>query len=785
MRIIAIVCGIVLGGLGGLLHAAEPNASGVEFFEKKIRPVLVEHCYRCHSAEPQKAGKLKAGLRLDNRADMQKGGESGPAVVPGQPAKSLLFKALNHQDGLEMPPGKKLPAAVIADFEEWIRAGAPDPRTDNVAVRDPKSALKHWAFEPLGRPTPPRSANGNAINPIDAFLQSTLRARGISPSAPVERRALVRRLYFDLVGLPPTPEQMAAALGDSSSHWNSKLIEQLLSSPHHGERWGQHWLDVARYADSSGYSIDSPHPTMYHYRDFVIKAINDDLPFDRFVRWQVAGDLITPPSPDSIAATGFCTCGPFNTNQPKEQDRYDELDDILTTTSQAFLGLNLGCARCHDHKYDPVSQREYYRLVAVFNSSRRSDQPLWTKAQVEAAESERQRKIDALALSDEAKALLRRPLDLKNDVQARLHREYAKTLAKVASPTAHALTGSTASGGESVFLRRGNPANKGDKLSSGFLDVLSRHPDKELRWLKEGKGFAHPRLALADWLVDVDHGAGALTARVMVNRLWQHHFGEGLVRTPNDFGVRGEAPTHPELLDWLAGQLIAEGWRLRPLHRLILTSDAYQQSTAHDPAKAKVDPDNRLLWRQRPRRLQAEAVRDAILTVGAGLDRTLFGPAVFPYIPREAALSATRSPWQNTSKDSPDTWRRSIYVFTKRSVQLPILQAFDRPDGNASIGRRHLTTIVPQALHLINDPFIRTQCDRFAERVAAKAGADRAAQVRLAFEIALARPPEPAELEDSLRFLDVAMSQGKGPAGQAFADFCHALVMSNEFLYVE
>ena len=721
------------------LRADPPE--GLAFFESKIRPVLAEYCYQCHSAEAQQKKKLKAGLRLDTRDGLLKGGETGPAIVPGEPAQSLLLKALRHVDGLEMPPGKKLAPAVIADFEMWIRAGAPDPRKDNnapvVAAEDWNARKNHWAYQPLRSPAPPKSAVAGTVHAIDAFLQASWRDKGLSGSPPATRRVLVRRLCFDLIGLPPTPEQIASALADQSNDWPAKLVNELLASPHHGERWGQHWLDVARYADSSGYSIDSPRPTMYHYRDFVIRALNEDMPFDRFLRWQIAGDLATPPEPASIAATGFCTCGPFNTNSPKEQDRYDELDDILTTTAQAFLGLNLGCARCHDHKYDPITQKEYYRLVAVFNGSRRGEQPLRMKG-------------------------------------------------KPANLTAHALSDNRTPG-ESYFLRRGNPENKGERLTAGFLDVLARHPDREQHWLTGPAGRVLPRQALASWLVDVEHGAGALTARVIVNRLWQHHFGEGLVRTPNDFGARGEPPTHPELLDWLASRLIAEGWRLRPIHRLILASAAYQQSTAHDPRKAKIDPDNRLLWRQRPRRLEAEAIRDAILSVGGGMDRTLFGPAIFPYIPPEAALSATRSPWQNTTKDSPDTWRRSIYVFTKRSVQLPLFQSFDRPDANASAGRRHLTTIVPQALHLLNDPMIRTQCERFAERVIAKAGPERDAQIRLAYETALGRLPQRDEFNDAVRFLEMApIGKGNGNlARQAFADFCQALVMTNEFIYVE
>lgn len=698
------------------------------FFEAKIRPVLIEHCYSCHSVEAQKNKKLKGNLFVDSRDGLRKGGANGPAIAPGKPSESLLLKALRH-DELRMPPKYKLPDAVIADFEKWIASGAPDPRDARPVVALPRK--DHWAFQPLKVSSPPKITD--AKNSIDAFVLNRLKVKGIAPSAPADRRVLVRRLYFDLIGLPPTPGEMDAALKNTSERWYNDLVDRLIASPHHGERWAQHWLDVARYADSAGYSVDSARPTMYLYRDFVIKAINDDMPFDDFVRLQLAGDLIAPGDGSKNVATGFCTCGPFNTNSPKEIDRYDELDDILTTTSQAFLGLNLGCARCHDHKYDPIAQTEYYRLLAIFNSSQRIDRPIWGK-------DEAKRKQTGHLLSERPGAPV----------------------------------------GQSVFLERGNIAMKRQPLASGFVVALIRNDNREKHWL--GKANMHPRRALADWLVDVEHGAGALTARVIVNRLWQHHFGIGLVRTPNDFGVQGEPPTHPELLDWLASELIQHNWRLRPIHRLIVQSAAYQQASAFDKSKAAVDPDNRLLWRYSPRRLDAESIRDAILSVGGRLDRTLFGPAVYPVIPREALLPAAYTAWPNTDKDDPATWRRSIYVFVKRSTPLPMFQAFDRPDRTGSVGRRHQTTIVPQALHLVNDPLIRKQSELFAERITREVGTDRRAQITGAFRVALARLPEPSEEKLLLRFLIDAPIQRDLVA---LTDMCQSLLMLNEFVVVE
>ncbi len=737
------------------------------FFEKKIRPVLVENCYRCHSVEARKNKKLKGGLLLDSRDGLRKGGISGSALDPNKPMDSLLLKALRHQDDLEMPPGRKLPANVIADFEAWVAMGAPDPRDGLPTLK--ASPRDHWAFQPLRAVRPPAESDAWVRTPIDAFILEKLRAKGLTPSKRADARVLARRMSFDLRGLPPAPGEIDAAIASPTDADFDKLAETWLESPQFGERWAQHWLDVARYADSAGYSVDTARPTIYHYRDFVIKALNDDLPFDQFVRLQLAGDLV---SPDGVhTATGFCTCGPFNTNSPKEIDRYDELDDLITTTGQAFLGLNLGCARCHNHKYDPVPQTEYYRMLAVFNSSQRSDRPIWTKAQ---AETERFKRIDQVVNSAEERELLRKAPDPANRKQQELFKKYKNLLTPAKIPNGHVLAEKPGVPvGVSYFLERGNIERKRDQLKAGFLGALIRSPDQENRWLSGGR--VHPRRALADWLVDVEHGAGALTARVIVNRLWQHHFGVGLVRTPNDLGVQGDPPSHPELLDWLAGELIRANWRLRPIHRLILRSAAYRQASMFDAKKSALDRDNRLLWRFNTRRLDADAIRDSILTVSGGLDRTMYGPAVYPFIPKEAILPAAYTAWLNSDKDDPKTWRRSVYVFVKRSTPVPLFQAFDRPDRTISAGTRHLTTIVPQALHLINDPMIRTQAELFAKRVAAEAGTKRETQVRHAYRIALSRSPGPDEERLMLAFLNEG----------SLADLCQSILMLNEFVYVE
>ena len=782
-----LVIGLIGVGCSSLAHG-EPDGElqrlERDFFETRIRPVLVERCYSCHSEEAAREKNLQAGLRVDSRDGLRKGGVGGPAVVPGKPAESLLVKAIHHEGDLQMPPDEKLSDAIVADFEAWIARGAFDPR--DAAPLAQTSPRDHWAFQPLAAGPPPSHADpvGAAWvrTPVDAFVLRDLRSKGLEPNPRADGGVLVRRLSFDLLGLPPTTGDLDA-FADASDAEFDRLADDWLTHIAHGERWAQHWLDVARYADSAGYSVDDERPTMFHYRDFVIRALVADMPFDEFIRLQLAGDLI---SADRVhSATGFCTCGPFNTNRPKEIDRYDELDDMITTTGQAFLGLNLGCARCHNHKYDPIPQADYFRMLAVFSSSSRTDAPFCSAEERAAIEKSRREKVEKLDVSAGDRTilleLLGRAPDPKNEHEVALQKQHKDLLAPAKVPHAHVLKERhDVPVGRSFLLERGNPERKTTELTASFLGVLMQQNSTADRWLEGGK--KHPRRALADWLVDVDHGAGRLTARVIVNRLWHHHFGQGLVRTPNDFGIQGEPPTHPELLDWLASELIREGWRLRPIHQLILRSSTYRQASTFDPRRAAVDPESKLLWRYTPRRLDAEAYRDFILAVSGGLDASSFGPSIHPLIPNEAIIPAARQSWPNTKSDNPATWRRSIYVFVRRSIPFPFFQAFDRPDRTSSVGKRHQTTIVPQALHLVNDPLIRTQSKRFAERVAAEAK-DPAAQVRLACRLALGRLPTADEEAMLVRFLTDA---GPGRDGKAaLADLCQAIFMLNDFVTIE
>jgi mono/diheme cytochrome c family protein len=711
--------------------AAAPDPAGIAFFETKVRPLFVQHCHECHA---QGAKTREGGLLVDSREALVQGGDSGPAIVPGDPDRSLLIRAVRHtDDDLKMPPEQPLAAADIAVLEQWVRIGAPFPKPLD-ATADPTRA-DHWSFQPLQKVEPPTPKDAVwARTPIDRFIRAAQESGGVDPSPPADRRTLARRLYFDLLGLPPTPEEVDAFVNDPAQDAYEKLVDSLLANPHFGERWGRHWLDVARYADSSGYSVDSDREFAYQYRDFVIRAFNQDLPYDRFVRWQIAGDLIAADDPEAIRATGFCTAGPFNTNKPLEKDRWDELDDIVSTTGLAMLGLTTGCARCHSHKYDPISMRDYYRLAGAFASSKREDRP-------------------------------------------------------VADGKAHALSDTGIANATGWLLARGNHEQKTEKLPAGFIQSLSRADDS--RWLSSGKDAVHPRVALANWIIDVEAGAGPLAARVAVNRLWQHHFGRGLVGTPNDFGAQGERPTHPELLEWLAGELVQGGWSLRTMHRLMLNSAVYRQASAWDEARAARDPENRLLWTRRPVRHETEVVRDAILAVSGGLNGKMFGPGVKPPIHPDAILPAKFATWPMDIVDGPDLWRRSVYVFGKRSVPVPMLQVFDAAEASGSVGRRAVTTVAPQALALMNEEFVRGQAVRMAARVVRDAGPEPAEQIGRAWRLAYSRPPTPAERDLAVRFL--AKHQGEGqatadaaaPTPRPLVDLCHGLLLSNEFVYVD
>jgi hypothetical protein len=1009
--------------------AAAPTPEQIDFFEAKIRPVLARHCHECHSVEALQAGRLKAGLLVDSRAGLTKGGESGAAVVPGDKGQSLLLAALKH-DGFEMPPTGRLPDDVIADFETWIDMGAPDPREEPLPTVDERTidvtaGRRHWSYRRLAPVEPPQvKAAGWARNDVDRFILARQEEAGVAPAPEAARATLARRVTFDLTGLPPTPEDLAAFLADDAADAYEKLVDRLLASPRFGERQARHWLDTVRFAESGGYEFDGERPSAHHYRDWVIKAFNADLPYDEFLRLQVAGDLVRPGDFDATAATGFLVAGPYPgqvTAKTVEPIRYDQLDDMVSTLGASVLGMTIGCARCHDHKYDPIGHRDYYAMIAclgkavqrdtgidldpakthqrreawlaerapvvaaadryrreelpgriarwlageaprqlvastwialapqAFRSAFKADlveepgsvvaaagpvelrdtysltfrthrrglrglrlealasptapgggpgtgadggfclsrirvraQPLdaavqqaavdaelravWATSAAEgypledtldeavdtgwsvagppgrdhaavfafeqplgfaggteitvvlefakerpglarvrmavshdvedvdlAAAAAPQAASELATVLEEARAAGRDPADKALSAEllrwfARLDAEAGALAAAVAASDArepkpeltkvYAATNgpwvisnnsqAVTSGSQDVFvLARGEVGRKQGRAAPGFVLATIATDDAEQAILA-GPGtepLADSRLGLAAFLADVDRGAGPLAARVIVNRLWHHHFGRGIVGTPNDLGTQGDPPSHPELLEWLANRLVAERWSLKALHRLMVTSATYRQSGIVDEAHRAKDPDNRLLWHRKPLRLEGEAIRDALLAVGGMLDETMHGRA-------------------GSDVNAP---RRSIYLTVKRSEPIGFLQVFDQPEPVQSVGARGVATVPTQALAMLNAPLVRSAAEGLAGKVGgATAAAEPAATIDACFRAALARQPTAAERERFTALLASRAAAADPAAGQAaVADICQLIFCLNEFVYVD
>ncbi|HVU87853.1 MAG TPA: PSD1 and planctomycete cytochrome C domain-containing protein [Pirellulales bacterium] len=1042
LRTSLLPAALVLFASIATVRAETPSAADVEFFETKVRPVLVARCYKCHS---QEAENLRGSLLLDSQPGWMAGGDSGPAIVPGDPAASLLVKALQYDGDVQMPPEGKLPDAEIATLTEWVKRGAPDPRATKPTGKAKRTInlaeeRKHWAFQPLAPQVTPYVADPSwCRTPVDRFIIARLNDKQLAPNAAADKRTLIRRAYLDLLGLPPKPEEVEAFVADLSPDAYDRLVERLLDSPHYGERWARHWLDLARFAESHGFEHDYDRLSAYHYRDFVIKALNQDLPYDTFVKWQIAGDEYEPENPLALMATGFLAAGVHSTQITKnqvEKERYDELDDMSATIGSSMLGLTIGCARCHDHKFDPIPTADYYRLLSTFTTAVRSEVDLnldranyeaalatfnrehaplaealaqyeaqdlpihfdawlvnrsaphaaagggsstanvpvtgaattWQILEITDAKSEagvplapledgsllaggkaadkdtytfvartHQRNITGIrlealvddtlpkhgpgraangnfALSDvqitaapqgsekdaapvklaAARATFEQPNlpvaaaideDKKSAwaVDGQIGKDQAAAvefaapvgfdsgtvftitlrfennaghsigrprIALTTSPTPPALDAPserqnaaeiaallaqpgaadakareamlrwyrplddgwrernrsvlehsakapqptltkvliTSEGlpavrlhtqgddflKETHFLERGDPNRKKDVATQSFLQVLMTSADGERAWQTPppaGWRTSYRRRALAEWITDREHGAGTLLARVIVNRLWQHHLGRGIVATPSDFGTQGARPTHPELLDYLAAELIANDWRLKPIHRLIMQSAVYMQGSAADESRAKIDPDNNLLWRRPRARLEAEVIRDCILAAGGMLDERMFGPGTL----------------------DDNQLRRSIYFTVKRSKLVPMMMLFDAPDGLQAISARSSTTIAPQALLLLNNRQVREAARHFAARVTDPAAADSDSwtePIRRAYLIALSRTPSDAEVADAVQFLDeqsqLYAADGKADRRlAALADFCQVLFGLNEFVYAD
>jgi hypothetical protein len=741
------------GGLVVLVLAAAPAkgpdgpdqpAKAVTFFESKIRPVLAGTCVKCHGEK-----KSSGSLRLDSRAALLKGGDRGPAVVPGDPDKSLLIKAIrqSHKEIKKMPPDRRLPDAIVKDFVAWVKDGAVWSK-EGSPIPDTSAAQRHWSLEPLGQAAPPPDPSGWSTSPIDRFLRAKQQQRGLAPAARADRRTLIRRVTFDLVGLPPTPEEVEAFLADHARAAWARVVDRLLASPQYGERWGRHWLDVVRYGDTGGFESDALYPSAWRYRDYVIRSLNADKPFDRFIQEQVAGDELWPRDPEAILGTGMYCVGPIleESAMVSGQLEHEWLTDAVDTTGAAFLGLTLGCARCHDHKYDPITQKDFYAMQAIFAAS---DRPYSPKIRL--------RRIKGLnGLLSEAPV----PEKLKNDPRCTLQTEdkvgFGLFHRQQPLPVRH--------------LHRGE-LNKPREVIAPAIPPALLTPNSKPDFTAPLKR----RAALAQWLTTPDN---PLTARVLVNRVWGWHFGQPLVRTPNDFGRQGEPPVHTELLDWLARDFMAHGWSLKHLHRRILFSSAYQMQSIAQGNGIKVDPENRLVWHFPRRRLEGEAIRDSMLACAGTLNSKSFGPAVVPPLSREelTGLFDTKEKWPVT-KDASQYTRRSIYLVVRRTFTYPMLAAFDPPEVMTSCPGRMKTIVPTQALALLNSPLAREASAAFAQRLVKECGNDPEKLAARAWLLAFGRPISGEEKERMVAFLKKRTD--------ALPDLCLVLFNANEFIYID
>ncbi len=962
------------------VKAAEPSPAGLDFFERKVRPLLAEQCYSCHGAEKQ-----KGHLRLDSPGAIRAGGESGSVVVPGDPLKSQLIIAVGYQsEDLKMPPKQRLNARQVADLTEWVKLGAPMPASEapvagirkEFKITDKDRA--HWAFQPVKKPVAPQLNNGKTAlsNPIDAFIHAKLAAKNLAPNTVATPRELVRRAYYDLTGLPPTPTEVEAFLADKSPRAWEQLIDRLLDSPRYGEKWGRHWLDLVRFAESNSYERDGDKPNAWRFRDYVIRAFNSDKPYDRFLREQLAGDELPNADSDALIATGFYRLGIWD-DEPADRElaRYDSLDDIVATTAQTFLGLTVDCARCHHHKIDPIPQQDYYRLLSFFqnvnhyrNGGPTDEAALFITEAEKAAHATRMLEIErrrdgiqasittleklfreGLAKKGEAPQSDAAPRDL-DDLQFRYYRDTwdklpdftlvkAETTGKVPSGlfdiglrtrniafgfvfeaalivpkdgdyTFHldsddgsrlsvdgkqvilydgihgegkeqSVTVRLTQGRRAIkleyfqrenglgltvawsgpgfsrralsvsneparavnnkapnpdfvellrtegprvlgveqfkqyqalkkelvqlkpekvtgekalvvsergavpppthLLARGNPALAGEVVEPGFLEVLNP-PKPVMPKPADAARTSGRRTVLANWITSPEN---PLTARVMVNRIWQHHFGRGLVRSTSNFGTQGDRPTHPELMDWLASEFVARGWSMKAMHRLIMNSETYRMSSRGNAAALAADPTNDLHWRFDARRLTAEEIRDSILAINGTLNFKMFGPSIFVNIPREV-MAGQSQPGKGWGQSPPEEQaRRSIYIKVKRSLRPPILESFDVAETDRSAPVRFATVQPTQALGMLNGGFLNEQAEVFAARLRKEAGPDVAKQVHLGLQLVTTRQPVDAEVKRGLDLITALRAHENATAEVALKYFCLMALNLNELVYVD
>ena len=827
-------------------------------FERDIRPILTARCLQCHGEKKQ-----NGGLRLDAKAFVMRGGQSGPAILAGKATESLLYQRVAaRNDDERMPPaGERLNAAELTLLKTWIDAGAV---WDGEMERDGgtegrkdagNERLRHWAWQAISKPAipsaakirNPKSASGIGGNPIDAFISAKLAAAGLAMSPEADRRTLIRRLSFDLLGLPPSPEQVRQFVNDRNPQAYEKLVDEMLQSPRYGERWARHWLDVVHYGDTHGYDKDKPRPNAWPYRDYVIRALNEDKPYARFVEEQIAGDVLFPGTRDGIQALGFIAAGPWDfighaelpeTKTDGKIARHLDRDDMVANTIGTFTSVTVHCAQCHNHKFDPISQEDYYSLQSVFAALDRADkkyfagQPELTERfakldgrQRELAERRRVIERDAAKEAGEAVAKLDAQIAevakkgssaseladlkvkraqlvdaaMKPETRAerdRINVELAqlnKDLAAFPKPEVvfagtvyygmNDFRGTGASGGKPRpihLLARGQVTAPGREVSPGALSMLSFQPARFA--LSKDAPEGERRAALARWITDPNN---PLTWRSMVNRVWQYHFGAGLVTTPNDFGLNGAKPSHPELLDWLAAEFRDSGGSLKKLHKLIVTSATYRQtsnSKSRNPQSAfslgrnpqSIDSGNTLLWRQNRRKLEAEAVRDAVLAVTGKLDLTMGGPGWQDFV-IEHPEHSPHYEYGLADPDNVKTWRRSVYRFIVRSQTQPWMTALDCADPSMRVDKRNESLSPLQALALLNNGFMISQARHFAARLEQEQPGNLAAQIERAHWLAFGRAPAPAE---SRKFAAFAQSHG-------LPNLCRLLLNLNEFSFAD
>lgn len=764
VRIVAAMLSALISATTG--WSADPEET--RFFREKIEPVLKSECYSCHA---RTAKEVQGELLLDSRSGMLRGGESGPAVKPGKVSESLLIQALKHEGGLAMPPKKaKLADATIADFVTWIEQGAIAPQTKDVADSDPsgvKAARGHWAFQPLQRVVPSAVRESTwPRSPLDAFVLARLEAEQLPHAVPASRHELIRRVTFDLTGLPPEPDEIDSFVHDESPDAYEKVVDRLLGSWQYGERWAQHWLDVVRFAETEGYEYDRTIPDAWRYRDYVIRSLNHDKPFDRFVTEQLAGDEIEPDNAECLTATIFHRLGPVRRNAGNPDialSRNEVLTERTDILGAALLGLTVGCARCHNHKLEPITQKDYYRLQAYLAATEEHNVVLADTATQQAWETNTKKLTEQIAtLKKEARLLTGKERTQLNEKIEQLEDELPEPLATIPS-TRNDFSKRT----PIHVLRRGVWEKKGEAVGPRPPSVLV--PDNYAELAPET---SVPRSQLAAWLVQSNQ---PLPLRVYVNRLWQNHFGLGVVKTANDFGLKGDRPSHPELLDWLTDSFLRNGMQSKPLHRAIVLSSTYRQSNrAADVKATRVDPENRLLSHFTRRRLSADELRDAMLAVSGRLNQQDGGRSVVVPVDQELVqLLYKPSQWQVTSEIRQHD-RRSIYLMAKRNLRLPFMENLDAPTLQNSCARRDASTHAPQALELLNGSVSNDLARSFASRLQGDAESDQDRLVNLAFVRALGRPATAAERQRSVEFL----------RDQPLAEFALAMFNLNEFLYV-